>query len=64
MNCVEFEELLPIAGRAVAGPAELETELQNRPAGTKVRVGYVFLTSALNSRTYYSNEAILLVPQR
>jgi hypothetical protein len=53
-----------IDGRAVLGPAELETELQNRPPGTRVRVGYMFRTSALNSRTYYSNEAILLVPLR
>ena len=53
-----------IDGKPLTGPAELETELQNRAPGTKIRLGYMFRSSALNSRTYYSNEATLLVPPR
>jgi Zn-dependent protease with chaperone function len=53
-----------IDGRAVAGPAELETQLQNRPPGTTVRVGYMFRSSALSSRMYYSNEVLLQLPLR
>ena len=53
-----------IDGKAVTGPAELETELQNRARGTKIRLGYMFRSSALNSRTYYSNEATLTLPPR
>jgi S1-C subfamily serine protease len=53
-----------IDGRAMPGPTELETELQNRPPGTKVRVGYMFRSSATNSRMYYSSEAVLQLPVR
>jgi S1-C subfamily serine protease len=53
-----------IDGMPVAGSTELETELQNRPPGTTVRVGYMFRSSALNSRMYYSNEVLLQLPLR
>jgi S1-C subfamily serine protease len=53
-----------VDGKAVTGPAELETEVYHRVPGTKIRLGYRFRSSALNSRTYYSNEAILLVPPK
>jgi serine protease DegQ len=53
-----------IDGRPVAGSTELESELQNRTPGTTVRVGYMFQSSALNSRMYYSNEVLLQLPLR
>jgi S1-C subfamily serine protease len=53
-----------IDGKTLSGPAELEIELQNRAPGTKIRLGYMFRSSALGSRTYYPNQAILVVPPR
>jgi hypothetical protein len=53
-----------VDGKAVGTPTELEVELQSRAPGTKIRLGYMFRSSALGSRTYFSNEAVLLLPQR
>jgi hypothetical protein len=50
--------------KKLAGPAEFETELQNRAPGTKIRLGYMFPSSALGSRMYYPNQAILVIPPR
>ena len=53
-----------VDGEAVKSPPELAAELSSRAPGTKIRVGYMFRSSALGSRMYYSNEAILLLPER
>jgi PEGA domain/PDZ domain len=48
-----------IDGKRVRGPADLESELQNRAPSTSIRVGYMFRSSALG---YFSKEAIFLLP--
>ena len=53
-----------VDGKAVGGPAELEAELQKRAPGTKIRIGYMFRSSARGALVYFSNEAILLLPRR
>lgn len=51
-------------GKPVRSAPELVAELSSRAPGTKIRVGYMFRSSALDSKLYFSNEAILLLPQR
>jgi hypothetical protein len=53
-----------IDDKRLMGPADLETELKSRPPGTKIRLSYMFRSSAFGSQTYYPSQAILVVPPR